>query len=213
MRVVGIDPGLSGGAFVYYTDTFEFQAYKLERFESSIDQLSLFSWVSRQHPDHVFIEKILLTGREGGQSAMTIGSNYGRILAALDFADLTYTEVPPKVWQRSLGLKGGSREIIKSSAQELAIKRFTLLPFLEGKSKKPHDGLTDAACIALYGINFLSERLWDDQKNKSIKSTKASVSASGTSRKKKRVSKSKETKASKISKRTSKTSQRKRKAS
>lgn len=212
MRIIGIDPGLSGGAFFYDSSTFEFRVYPFKSKDGRIDVISFMEWIHNMQPDTVFLEKIFLTGREGGRSAATIGSNYGRILATLEMSHVTYAEVQPKTWQRALSLKTGSRAIVKQSAQDLAVKRFTLLPFLQGKSKKPHDGLTDAACIALFGQIYLAERLWDDQKKTSIKSTDSFAFNTGTSAKKGPSSKGKRSKQSQSSKAKLKTSQPKRKA-
>jgi hypothetical protein len=197
MRIVGIDPGLSGGAFYFDTDSSEFTAYKLESNDGKIDVLKFCDWLSLNRPEHIFIEQIFLAGKEGGRSAITIGSNYGRLASCCEVLKIPYTEVMPKVWQRSLGLKGGSRKEVKDQAAKLAIQRFTILPFLK-KSLKHHDGLTDAACITLYGINFLTENLWNE--SKSTKSTQTSASSTGMSAKRSSTLKSKRKPNSKPSK-------------
>lgn len=199
MRIIGIDPGLSGAAFFYDTETFEFRSYKLISKDGKISAYALSAWMFSYHPDHVFIEKIFLTGREGGQSAMTIGANYGRIMAAIESCEFNHTEITPKTWQSALGLKGGSRAIVKEEAMKLAVQRFTLMPFLFGKSKKPHDGCTDAACIALYGELYFKEKLWLDTKKKSTKSTRNSAQNTETSAKKNSTLKPKKSKCSKTS--------------
>jgi Holliday junction resolvasome RuvABC endonuclease subunit len=189
MRIIGIDPGLSGAAFFYDTITHEFTVHTFKAKDGKLDVVLLREYLFLTQPDAVFIEKIFLTGREGGQSVMTIGSNYGRILAALEMSHLTYTEVPPRVWQRALGLKGGSRAIVKEEAKDFAVKRFTLMPFLFGKSKKPNDGCTDAACIALYGQLTLENSCAPEKK--STKSTRTSAPSSGTRAKRSTSSKDK----------------------
>lgn len=200
MRICGIDPGLSGGAFVYNTQTHEFQSYALERIDSRINILALAQFMANQSVQMVYIEKILLTGKEGGQSAMTIGANYGRIMAVIELCNIVHWEVPPKTWQRALSLKTGSRAIVKQSAQDLAVERFTMMPFLKGKSKKLHDGLTDAACITLYGVQQVTESIWSDTKTTSTKSTQSSAPATGTSAKKSSTSKTRKSKSSAPSK-------------
>lgn len=212
MRIIGIDPGINGGAFfldtdkkltdeeLFLNDLPEFESYRFISEDSQIDSHEFYNWITSMAPDYAIIEKPFLTGMEGGQSALTIGANYGRLMAAIEFYPLPLIEVSPRVWQRALGLKGGSRTIVKQEAQDLAVKRFTLMPFLFGRSKKPHDGCTDAACIALYGQIYLSEQLWkDDQKKTSIKSTQVSASSTGTSATKSSTSKSKSEKPSKTS--------------
>ncbi len=198
MRIVGIDPGLNGGAFFYDTDNHEFRSYLLESNNGKLDVMKLCDWLVRRHPDHVFIEQIFLAGREGGRSAITIGSNYGRITSACDFTLTPYTEVMPKVWQRFLGLKAPSRKELKEAAAKLAIQRFTMMPFMTGKKNKIHDGLTDAACITLYGINYLTEMLWTE--NQSTENTQSSAQSMGTSAKKSSILNKKSKKSKKHSK-------------
>ena len=191
MRIIGIDPGLSGAAFFYDTITHEFTVHRFKATDGKLDVVLLSEYLFLTEPDAVFVEKIFLTGREGGQSALTIGSNYGRILAALEMSHLTYTEVQPRFWQRALGLKGGSRAIVKEEAKDLAVKRFTLMPFLFGKSRKPHDGCTDAACIALYGVLYLMEGNPCALEKKLTKSTQTSAPSLGTRAKRSTSSKDK----------------------
>lgn len=201
MRIIGIDPGLSGAAFYFDTnkaqtdeelivhDLPEFESYRFQSKDSAIDINHFYNWLTEMNPDYIFIEKIFLTGKEGGQSAMTIGSNYGRLAAACEFSSYKYIEVPPRVWQRALGLKGGSRAIVKEQAKDLAVNRFGLTPFMFGKSRKPHDGCTDAACITLYGQLTLENSCAPEKK--STKSTRTSAPSSGTRAKRSTSSKDK----------------------
>ncbi len=166
MKFAGIDPGLSGGVFFYDTNTEEIATLRFSATNSKLDIEDFLAFLQFFRPEIIYIEQIFLAGREGGRSAMTIGANYGRITAVLDAIGLTYTEITPRAWQSSLGLKSGSRAITKQAASDLAIKRFGLTTFLEGRAKKPHDGLTDAACIVLFAINKQSESLWDSEPSK-----------------------------------------------
>lgn len=212
MRIIGIDPGINGGAFYFDTNKEQtdkemflndlplFESYRFVSKGSQIDGNAFYDWLCDMCADLVVIEKPFLTGAEGGQSALTIGSNYGRLLAALDFHPIPYAEVPPKVWQRALGLKGGSRKEIKQSAQKLAVQLFSSAPFLKGKEKKPHDGLTDAACIALYGFQQITEKVWHVTEKTLIRNTQSSAPATGTSAKKSSTSKTRKSKSSTTSK-------------
>lgn len=166
MIVAGIDPGISGGVFLYDTNTEEIATLRFSSTNSKLDIEDLLAFLQFFRPEIIYIEQIFLAGREGGRSAMTIGANYGRITAVLDAIGLTYTEITPRAWQSSLGLKSGSRAITKQAASDLAVKRFGLSTFLEGRARKPHDGLTDAACIVLFAINKQSENLWDSEQSK-----------------------------------------------
>lgn len=196
MRIIGIDPGLSGACFFYDTETHNFCARRFISVDGRLDVKKFNEFIQTYSPDQIFIEKIFLTGREGGQSAMTIGANYGRILATLELLALPYIEVTPKVWQRALRLTGGSRAIVKEQAKILAVKRFTLMPFLFGKSKKPHDGCTDAACITMYGDLVARGELCQpsDTKKKLTRNTRSFAQSLGTLVKSSNTSKSKKPK-------------------
>ena len=202
MKILAIDPGLSGGCFFLDTNLKEIYTLRFSGNNSKLHIKDFSFFLQMLKPEVTIIEQIFLAGREGGRSAITIGSNYGRITAALDLNGLTYTEVAPRTWQRTLGLESGSRNIVKQSAQDLAVKRFGDVPFIQGRERKPHDGLTDAACMALYAITLQSEILWDEKR--STKSTQTSASSTETSRKRSFTSKTKSNKSS-LSGRTSST--------
>lgn len=195
MKVLGIDPGLSGGAFLYDTNLEEYITLRFSGTDSKLDITALAYMLQHHKPEVVCLEQIFLAGREGGRSAMTIGSNYGRITAVLDLMGIAYTETTPRVWQRTLGLESGSRQIVKQSAQDLAVKRFGITAFLQGRERKPHDGLTDAACMTLYAIVKQSENLWTEKVSK--KSTSKRASSTGTRAKSSSTSSSKSTKPKK----------------
>lgn len=183
MIVAGIDPGLSGGLFIFDTNTEEVLTLRFHGHDSVLAIQPIVQTLATHRPEVIYIERIFLAGREGGSSAMTIGSNYGRLTAVLDVLALTYTEVAPRVWQSSLGLKSGSRAITKQAASDLAVKRFGLNNFIEGRARKPHDGLTDAACIVLFAINKQSENLWEAEKKSNKRTSKrASTTATSASR-------------------------------
>ena len=195
MKILGIDPGITGAAFYLDTDSQEYAIHRFDKLDDKLDISSFAHFLSAYTPELVVIEKIFLAGREGGRSAMTIGSNYGRITATLDLIGASYTEVTPRVWQKALGLKSGSRAIVKESAKQLAVQRFGESAFLFGRSTKPHDGATDAACIAFFGIHFITESLWNEKQ--STKSTQTYASSTGTSAKKSSTLKAKNKKSSK----------------
>ena len=187
MRIMGIDPGLSGGCFLIGdTGTFCRPFFGLNSV-LLIHPIQIF--ITEFQPEHVYIEKPFLNGLEGGQSAMTIGSNYGRLTALLDLNNIPYTEVPPKVWQRAMGVLGGSRDATKKLALNLALTHFTESTFILGKARKPHSGLVDAACIALYGKLTLENPCALEKK--STKSTQTSAQSTGTRAKRSTSSKDK----------------------
>jgi Holliday junction resolvasome RuvABC endonuclease subunit len=183
MRIAGIDPGISGGIFcICETGSFCRPFFGLN---SVLCIHPIQTFIDEFKPEHVFIEKPFLNGLEGGQSAMTIGSNYGRLTALLDLNNIPYTEVPPKVWQRALGVLGGSRAATKDKAAQLAITTWNKETFILGKARKPHSGMIDAACIALYGVQSWTKKLSTENTQSSALSLETPAKSSNTSRSKK----------------------------
>jgi putative intracellular protease/amidase len=87
---------------------------------------------------------------EGRSTAFTAGRNYGAIEMALVATGIPYAIVRPRAWQKEIlnGIEGcdtKARAILKS---QRTVPELNLLP---GKKRKPHTGLADAACLALYG--------------------------------------------------------------
>ena len=76
------------------------------------------------------------------------GYGYGVIRALLAASGLSYEIVQPKAWQKATCL--GLDDDTKKASAKFCEKTFPTTNFCVGKSKKPHDGLTDAACMAVY---------------------------------------------------------------
>ena len=173
MKVIGIDPGLSGGVCVISTDesrtswhiqtcmpmpTTEWHGSKIVCL-LDIDRM-LF-------PDSkVFIEQAWarppVSKKKGDQNIASVRSsttsmqNYGRILGLMEFQAYTHTVVSPMAWMKRLGLKSENDENGKrTKAANIAMAK-SLFPdqswLPTERCRKPHDGMVDAALIAYYGL-------------------------------------------------------------
>ena len=145
--VIGIDPGREGA--IVRLDGSEAQALDLPYNGGELDgrQLTASLWVLGRA--HVVVERAQSFPRQGIASAFKYGRDYGRILGVLDALGWPYETVPPAVWHRAI--VGGDPAEGKARAAQVVAQ---LLPDLElrpGRRKKPHEGIVDAAAIAVWG--------------------------------------------------------------
>lgn len=153
----GIDPGLSG-AIATLIDGEPGPVLDMpiltvgERNEVDARAMAKFIRdVRGQHPGAYFsacIERVRampVEGRkQGAQSSMNFGDNYGKAKAVLEVMGIPYTRAEPASWKRRFGLLGQG----KDAARLLALQRFPAAGAL--LKRKKDDGRADALLIALY---------------------------------------------------------------
>ena len=162
MKILGIDNGISG-AMVMLEDnrvigrlvmpTIPAPNGKGNEYDIATILMALDSW----KPERAVIERAqaMRLGSEGQVqgvvSTFNIGKNYGIMLGILAAKGIAYEVVHPKTWQKML-FDGIAKDDTKAAS---AIVAQRLWPGVDWRAtercKKPHDGLTDAACIAEYG--------------------------------------------------------------
>jgi hypothetical protein len=157
---VGIDNGVNGGIviidkearIVYKTPMPVLSISKSNRKEYDIQTISK---IFKQYLDDealVILEKAQPRFRDGTKQAFKTGYGYGVIQGILVALGVNYEIVAPKVWQKKI-FKGNTY-----SDTKMASAMFCKMRWAEEKwtaterSKKIHDGMTDAACMAYYGL-------------------------------------------------------------
>jgi|TARA_R100001443_G_scaffold29830_4_gene43124 crossover junction endodeoxyribonuclease RuvC len=101
------------------------------------------------------LEKQWARPGQGVSSTFSTGLGYGLWKGILSAVGIPFIEVSPKTWAKSV-LKDVSGDG-KGRSVYVASKRVPDLDLSPGKRTKPHDGLADAACIALYGLSTLPQ--------------------------------------------------------
>lgn len=162
MRVIGIDNGLDG-ALVCLTpkDIAKLVMPTLgggdTKREYDVD--SILGFILCYRPDHIFLEKAQAMPGQGVSSMFSIGNGYGIMRGIIGALKIPHTLVHPKTWQKVM-----FKDVAKTDTKAASVavcKR--LFPQLDWKAtercKKPHDGLTDAALIAAYGMRELKAAL------------------------------------------------------
>lgn len=160
MKILGIDPGKSGGLALLDTDADTYadlaQVWKMPLTEMDVwDALNHggLRWQAylrqelgplRPYSSHAFIEKVHAMPGQGVSSTFNLGRNYGMLLMALTAAGIPFTEVTPQKWQGVMDCRtGGDKNISKRRAQQL-------FPNID-----VHHWNADALLIASYGLKEL----------------------------------------------------------
>lgn len=148
MKIIGIDPGLSGGIALYdngdywTNDMPVFMIERNRRKKRDIDIPNLV--VLLKSADHAFVEQVGAMPKQGVSSTFAFGKGYGIILGILGALEIPVTLVTPQRWKKALGVPKG-----KDAARMRASQ---LLPGCADQwPLKKHDGRAEAAMIAYYG--------------------------------------------------------------
>lgn len=167
--IVGIDPG-KDGAIVAMDEHGAVRSVALtkERFTVPIgkgsrreyDAVAMGNYLTELHALQevrlVCIEKQQAMPSQGGTSMFSLGMGYGLWLGIIGTLAIPCSVVHPKTWQKAVlrDVPGTG----KGRAIYLCKQRLPKLDLSPGKKRKPHDGIADAACIAMWGLrNVISE--------------------------------------------------------
>lgn len=102
----------------------------------------------------VVLETPFAPGRIGTANAITIGRRWGITYAAVRASKAPLVTVTPAKWSADLfgGRKGADAKEKKAVAVRLVRERIPDLELVLPGCRTPHDGLADAACLALWSL-------------------------------------------------------------
>lgn len=152
MRILGIDPGLDGGLALLSPDGLLLEV--MPTFGSGqreVDAAKVAELLRGWSPTHAMLEKVGSRPGQGVCSMFTFGCGVGVIKGVLGALGISFTEVTPQTWQKTVckGLAGGDpKDVAVQRARQLWPTRDLRAT---QRSKVPHQGLVDAALIAEYG--------------------------------------------------------------
>lgn len=156
MRIMGIDPGLDGGIAIYSGGPLITKIMPtLGTGKRTLDAGNLADWLREQQRqgdiDTTFLELVGAMPGQGVTSMFTFGEGYGVIKGVLAVLRIPYTLVSPRKWQTAVGVKS-TKDDTKGAAMVRAVQLFPGHNFLAtARSKKPHQGMVDAALLAYFG--------------------------------------------------------------
>lgn len=162
MKIMGIDPGLTGAIVTLYPGGVSIDKMPIRTTgkDKEIDYDGLLSLLENIEPDHIFLEKAF---------PMAMGSkhafNYGRGFAAIEIAIVTtkfpVTYVLPKEWTKIMH-EGINADLKPKAKSIIAVKRLCpdlLADLPMNKKGALNDGPIDALLIARYGARQLGVSL------------------------------------------------------
>jgi crossover junction endodeoxyribonuclease RuvC len=192
MRILGIDPGINGGfflledgnpkdmhimpivkectGFVKRKGRFKYDkdGNKILKYKTEVDSKRVASLLSEWRPDFVYIEKVHAFAKQGVTSMFSFGCSYGILRGAVAWLPCQVFLVEPKAWQTEMFGPNANKDNTKTLSVKVATGMWPGLDFRKSaRSRKAHDGICDAACMASYGLRLLSEgnRPKDDEKH------------------------------------------------
>ena len=145
-RILGIDPGITGGLALLCGEGLLAVAMPVLTLngKGEINLAELRSILGQWAPTHAWIEKQQAMPRQGATSSFRTGQNYGDIRGFLTASLISWREVRPAVWKKTMGVPA-------DKAAAIAIATRTFPAHSDLWSLKKHDGIAEAALIAAYG--------------------------------------------------------------
>lgn len=158
-RILGIDPGLSGGwAMVNGTGALvgcgHFPTHTVKKngkASTQLDGRELAQTIASTEATHAYIEAVSSRPRQAGQ--FQFGINTGLLHGILHASSIDFTLVAPASWKAQYGIKRGEDETKrdkKNEAREIAAKLYPNQK--EWFARVKDDGVAESVLIALYGL-------------------------------------------------------------
>lgn len=150
MTLLGIDPG-HAGALVWLDGP---RVHRVELMPSTpkvgLDLGAVLALLEQDRPDEVVVERAQAMPRQGVSSVFSYARDFGGLLGLLAALRIPHRTVPPATWHRALcGARGTGDP--KAVALRVVRQRLPSLELTPGRRRVPHEGIVDAACIALWG--------------------------------------------------------------
>ena len=157
MRILGIDPGISGGLAIVDIDidsTVLGDAIDIPitgtNAKQRVDVLAVRDWILAHQPRHALIERAGVMPGQGISSGFKYGRAVGALEAAIALCEIPLTIIEPAVWKRRHGLYGADKEMSRQRALMLFPSGHRLL------ARKKDHGRSEAALIAFTHVEHSS---------------------------------------------------------
>lgn len=158
MKIIGIDPGLSGGIAIYNTENGslvieDMPVFTLKRSgkdKREINMTELARIIDAAQADIAVVEQVSSMPGQGVSSVFAFGKAYGAALMAAAANYLKIIDAPPAAWKRAMGLSSA-----KDASRALATNLFPRHSSLFARVKD--DGRAEAALLAVYGARKIEK--------------------------------------------------------
>lgn len=153
MRVLGVDPGLSGGLAVVEAPRKLLGVSSIpttgEAAKRRVDVVATLEWIRQHSPDAAVIERAQAMPDQGASSGFVYGRAVGALEACIQGLLIPMTVIEASAWKKANGLIGRGKEDSRQRA---------LLLFPDGHgmlARKMDHNRAEAALMAAYGLLLL----------------------------------------------------------
>ena len=152
---IAIDNGINGGLVVL-----DSQQNIVEKIimpvlggtKKEYDIQIIYQFLMKYQDAFAVLEKAQPQFRDGKKQAFKTGYGYGVLQGLLTALNIPFQIVAPKIWQKKV-FAGLECDDTKSASILFCKRKWPHEDWTKSeRSKKAHDGMTDAACMALYGV-------------------------------------------------------------
>jgi hypothetical protein len=171
MRVLGIDPGITGamvciengvicGVAVMPTVVVQKSSKtKKGNFRTGTEYVEseMFRRLELLRPGYVFLEKSIAMPGQAAQATASIWLGQGLLRGMITALKVPYAQVAAATWQKVMLADYPKGERTKESAALVCSRRWPSWRWFMDGAKTPHSGLCDAALIAAYGERQLQQ--------------------------------------------------------
>lgn len=159
MKVLGIDPGVSGALAILGPEGPIFEPMPMVGNRINVEELLCWLKVNASDIDLGYVEVAQMRARQGVKGTATVYQNYGTLLTCLQVAKIPHVCVQAQRWTKFVhSYVGAPTSMDSKSKNRLALMQ--IFPGVDVKasdrSRVPHSGMTDALLIAWYGMQQLT---------------------------------------------------------
>lgn len=154
---IGIDNGIQGGLAVL-----DSQQNIVEKIvmpvlggtKKEYDIQIIYQFLLKYQNAFAILEKSQPQFRDGKKQAFKTGYGYGVMQGLLTALKIPFQIVAPKTWQKKV-FEGLESDDTKSASILFCKRKWPEEDWTKSeRSTKAHDGMTDAACMAFYGVTL-----------------------------------------------------------
>jgi len=152
MKLVGIDPGQKGGIAYIDDTTVSVTPMPIRTSSQDKDELDFRSvalLLKNLNPDIIYIEQVHAMPGQGVTSMFRFGWGTGGLHGVMEALGFKIVTVGPRKWQKTL--MGDEKHEKEDTIAFITAKYPQVSLLATPRSKKPHDGMSDALAIATYG--------------------------------------------------------------
>ena len=151
--ILGIDPGFKGGLSFLNPQDMSVKSYPMPIIKgekTSLDKHAILDLFLEHSPEMMVIEKVGVRPGQGISSGFTFGYYAGFFEGLASGLALPFIQLTPQAWMKDI-FEGISKTDEKSSIRYCQNFWPKNVWVASDRSRVPHDGMTDSACIALAG--------------------------------------------------------------